>query len=41
VVEDATAALMDVQFGVAQLDADDQQAAYALLRGLRQVDFGA
>ncbi|MCX6405993.1 MAG: MarR family transcriptional regulator [Propionibacteriales bacterium] len=41
VVEDATAALMDVQFGVAQLDPDDQQAAYALLRGLRQVDFGA
>lgn len=39
VVEAATAALMDVQFGVAELDPADQQAAYTLLRGLRQVDF--
>ncbi|GAA0197536.1 MarR family transcriptional regulator [Cytobacillus oceanisediminis] len=39
VVEAATEALMDVQFGVAELDTDDQQAAYTLLRGLRQVDF--
>lgn len=40
VVEAGTDALMDVEFGVGQLDPADQQAAYGLLRGLRQVDFG-
>lgn len=39
VVEASTQALMDVRFGVAELDADDQRAVYALLRELRQVDF--
>ena len=39
VVEASTQALMDGDFGVAELSADDQRTVYDLLRGLRSSDF--
>jgi DNA-binding MarR family transcriptional regulator len=39
VLKRATAALTDIEFAVGTLDADDQEKAYELLRGLRSTDF--
>ena len=41
VVDEATRALMDVDFGVGALDPAQREQAYALLRTLRAVDFDA
>ena len=38
VLKRATAALTDIEFAVGTLDADDQEKAYELLRGLRAPD---
>ncbi|WP_375001778.1 MarR family winged helix-turn-helix transcriptional regulator [Aeromicrobium sp. CTD01-1L150] len=39
VLDDATAALMDIDFAIAGLDAEQQDEAYTLLRLLRRTDF--